>query len=343
MNALEVGPQELEAAEGFCKRASELDPTDADVWAAWSMANLLYFGHGNYENAERREAARSDAARALELSPDSYESRLAQACYLSRFFYSAGDKAATLRFSQEADRSLRQLLRERPNEPRALRAFESLQLKLGRPNQARTAMILLARNPQFAAAAWTELAQLADDAPGFNAALDKSIAIQPYAGNINLKLRDLVEFQGDLKAAEALLQHLPAPILQSDAILDTVYEVYSFRREPDRALSFLHRSTREWFVGANGPVPIRYFIGLAQDMAGRKDMAQLEWQQALKLVEQRLAENPTSRHTIAIRSRLLVFLGEFAEAEKSLNLGEEAGGWKDWYGFPPEAGAGKAG
>jgi tetratricopeptide (TPR) repeat protein len=336
MSKLEVGPEELEVAEGLCKRASELDPTDADVWAAWSTANLLYFANGNYENAARREAARSDAARALELAPDSYESRLAQACYLVRFFYSAGDKISTAKFAKEADQMLRRLLRERPSEPRALRAFGTLQHHLGHLNQARTAMTILARNPKYAAAAWLEVAQLAsemDDSPGFDAALDRSIAIQPYPGNIAMKLSELVEWQGDLDSAEALLQKIPGPILQSETMLGAVFEVYYVRREPDKALSFLRRTPREWFGSGDGPVPIRYYIGIAQDMAGRKDIARVEWQQALKLVEQRLSENPTSRHAIALRSRLLVLLGEFAEAEKSLHLGEEAGGWKDWFGI----------
>jgi len=40
-----IGPEELELADGYCKHAAELDPTDAEVWAAWSQVNSLYVAY----------------------------------------------------------------------------------------------------------------------------------------------------------------------------------------------------------------------------------------------------------------------------------------------------------
>ena len=39
MNRLDLGRAELESADDYCRRASVLDPSDADVWAAWSFVD----------------------------------------------------------------------------------------------------------------------------------------------------------------------------------------------------------------------------------------------------------------------------------------------------------------
>jgi len=330
MNKSEIGPEDLEFADGFCKRASELDPIDADAWAAWSQVNTLFVANRYDQSAARREAARADAARALKIAPASYEARLAQACYLLALEFQFRS------FVSEAERMLLQLIRERPDEPRALYAFGNLQARYGRLPQARQAMIRLTRNPEFAARAWVVLAIIANasrDYAGYTLALDRSIAIEPYGENLSLKLDWYLYSQGDLDGADALVNKIPASIRQGDAILASVFITYLFRREPDKALAYLHGIARDWYVGGDGPGPIGLFIGQAQELAGRQDIARIEWEQALKLTEQKLADQPSSRKLITIRSRLLIFLGRFEEAEKSIQLGGQAGGYTDWYGI----------
>ncbi|MEO7598792.1 MAG: toll/interleukin-1 receptor domain-containing protein, partial [Opitutus sp.] len=79
MNRLGLARAELQAADELCRRASVLDPTNPDVWAAWSFVDAWYCYHAFDNTPERREGARSKAARALNLAPSSYEARLAQA------------------------------------------------------------------------------------------------------------------------------------------------------------------------------------------------------------------------------------------------------------------------
>jgi serine/threonine protein kinase len=327
MNKTGAGREELEFAEGFCKRATELEPLDADAWAAWSQVNSMYCMLGIDTGLARREAARSDAERALNLAPDSRESRLAQASYLTRL-----EPAA---FAPEANRMLLQLILESPHEPRALNEYARLQYGLGHPQQARTALMRLVKNPNFGARAWLSLAYMAEDAgdkAGYIKAIDRSISVQPYESNLRAKLWWLVSWQGDLDAADSLLKTIPASIAQSDAMLPAVFRLYYFRREPERALDYLHGIPRDWFTGGDDG-PVRYFIGFAQELAGRKELARIEWQEALKLVEGRLSLNPTSRHLLAVRVRLLIYLGEYAEAEKSLQLSAEAREDVDWVGL----------
>ena len=324
MNKTEVGLEELEIADGLCKRACDLEPLNAGGWAAWSQVNSLYCSRRFDTSQARREAARSDAERALKIDPDSTEARLAQACYLARLELPT--------FAPEAIRMLTQLLLENPGEPRALIQFAGVQEYLGHPDQARVALNRLVQNPKYAARAWLMLAYLDadyDDDTGYAAALDRSIAIEPYEQNLSAKLDVLVTWQGDLDSADKLVRGIPASIAQSDAMVAKIFRLYYFRREPERALDYLFGIPRDWFRGGDDG-PIGYFKGQAYELEGRKDLARIEWEAALKPVEDRLALDPTSRHLMAVKARLLAFLGEYAEAEKVLKIDAEAREDVDW-------------
>jgi serine/threonine protein kinase len=339
VNSLQVEPEDLAFAESLCKQASELDPTNPDVWAARSIVDSWFEGYRFDQSSARLNAARSDTARALTLAPASYEARLAQAYFLvfcdptpwNRV--RPGGPPST--YAPEAQRILEQLLRERPNEPRALRALSVLQGRLGHTGQVREIAIALSRDPHYAALGWLKLAylsQAADDKPGFEKALDRSLAIQPFAGNLSCELQNLVEWKGDLDAAGALIKTFPTSLMISDSLEPDIYTYYYYRRDPERALNYLHGIPREWNFAADGPAPLAYDTGEMQRLAGRTDVARAEWQHALKLVEVRLLDQPTNRHVLAIKTRLLIFLGEFAEAETNMHLGEEVGDYHDWVG-----------
>ncbi len=336
MSNTEADPEGLALADGFCRRASELDPMDADVWAAWSQVDSWFVTWGIDDSAERREAARSNALRALKLAPHSYEARLAEACYLMR----AGPWTNFVPTSgSEADRLLRQLLKEKPDEPRAERAFVVLQTLLGHQDEARGALTRLTRNPQFAAWAWTNIAALemtsspADTAVA-EAAIRRSLAIRPLKGAVEWIVTIDLRWKGDLDAAGADLESIPASILQTDYLVWDVYSVYYWRREPDKLLNYLQGIPRDWIHAPVFNAPTSMLIGNAQWLAGRKDAARAEWRKALELVEQRLAEHPTDALQEDQKGMLLGYLGEYAEAEKSMQLaadmtGQEAFDWGD--------------
>jgi tetratricopeptide (TPR) repeat protein len=335
LNKAELGPEELEIADSFCKRATELEPANADVWAAWSQVNSWYIYHNFDTSKGRQEAARSCAARALELAPGSYEARLAQACYLLRGATVGTGAGEVSTFAQEANKLLRQLLGEKPDEPRALFALAILQRNLGNRDDARTSLVRLANNPKFSATAWNELAWLEYPIGSYSAAetpLARSLAIQPFWGNLGLKVYISLFWHGDLSSARAAMDELPAMVLQSDFGASIAYLVLTYQRKPDEWLKFSKGIRRDWIQSNGSSGPIAAYNGLAQRMAGRNDAARIEWQTALKLVEHGLTDQPADAGLLRWKGTLLAYLGDFAESERALNQSAELrGGQPDLF------------
>jgi tetratricopeptide (TPR) repeat protein len=328
MSKTGFGPEELEFAEGYCKRAVELDPTDADAWAAWSQVNTWYVFYGFDDTPARHEAARSDAARALKLAPDSYEARLAQACYFV-FCLTGGsgiDQASP--FAPEADRLLRRLRQEEPNEPRALEAFGILQRNLRNFKEARDAFNRLAQNPKYAAEGWLDLADTEGAAGSVWAVgepLKRSIAAQPFWGNLVLKVGLDYAWYGDLDDAKATLEQIPASV-QADYGLGTACLTYYFRREPDKILKLLRGVPRDWLHSPGFDGPTAFWIAEAEKQAGRNDAARIEWESALALVEHRLTDQPASADLLHWKAKILRSLGKYDEAEKGFRQAAELTG-----------------
>lgn len=330
LNKTELGPEELGIADGFCKRAAELEPANAEVWAAWSQVDSWYIYHSFDTSIGRRDAARSCAARAFKLAPSSYEARLAQACYLVRGATAGTGQGEVSTFAPEANRLLHQLLGEKPDEPRALFALGILERNLGHVDQARAEFSRLANNPQFSATAWSELAWIEYQTRSWSAVempLARSLAIQPFWGNLFLKVFISLFWRGDIASAKAAMDELPATVLQTDIGVTIANAVFTWQRKPDDWLRFSNSLGRDW-VQSNGSVfgPIAAYNGVAHQMAGRNEAARIEWQTALKLVEHRLADRPSDADLLYLKGKLLAYLGDYAESEKALNLSAEFSG-----------------
>jgi len=343
----EFGAEELKVAEGLCKRASELDPADPDLWAASSQVDSWMVARRVDNSPGRRESARSKAERALKLAPNSYEARLAQACYLVRAAPLPSADDSTSPYAAEGERLLLQLLKEKPNEPRALRAYAFTELSLGNIQRARIALVPITRNPRQAAWAWLTLASTDFAAPETVARgdveLDHALAIEPLAAAYIHKINIALHWYGDLAKAKDTLERVPPSLAQTDVMVWTVSLVYTWRREPDLLLRYLQGIPRDWIHGLEFNGPTSLLIGNAQWMAGRKKAAQLEWRAALKLVDQRLADQSTDALQSDWRGVLLGRLGEFAEAEKAMRLagdllGRDGFDWGDLFELKMEEG-----
>lgn len=314
---------ELEAAEELCKRAVALDPTDAKALAVWSEVNTWFIYLGFDTTPERRELARGRAAQALQLAPNSFEVRFAQASYLGR---SRGDLVD--RTEADVKRSgemLAALLQERPDEPRALHLLGVVQSFRGNMDEARATLRRLSENPEFAATAWSELAwseffTTAADYRAAEAALDRANGLQPIWGSLILKALLAVEWRGDLDLALATQRRLPEDLKQEDLGVYIASWVHLFRREPDEVLRVLEAAPRDWIHtnGYDGPKAVG--LALAHRMRGDQTRADVQWQIALRLIERRLADRPDSDFLLKLKAYVLAATGQKTEAAATLRL-----------------------
>jgi cytochrome c-type biogenesis protein CcmH/NrfG len=321
LNKTELARAELDTADALCQRAVALDPTDADAWAAWSQVNTWYVYHHLDVSPRRRQAAQDDFARALQLSPDSYEARLAEACYWVRGW--GGQMGDVSPLAGQADRLLRELLQARPDEPRALFALGILQRNTGHLPEAEALFARLARNPAYAAIAWNEAGWayfLYADFRAAEQAIDRSIALQPYWGNLGLKALLALNWQGDLALAQATIDRMPASALQEDAGAALAVEVSQWQRAPQSTLRILGGLPRDWLHSNSYDGPTALLAGEARQLAKQPEAALGDLRRALDLINQRLADEPNNVHLLGLKTKALHDLGAQADAEKTYHL-----------------------
>jgi TolB-like protein/cytochrome c-type biogenesis protein CcmH/NrfG len=316
---------ELETAGDFCRRATELDAAEADAWAAWAHVESWYIARGIDKSAARQESARAKAARALKLAPRSFEARLAHA-YSLNFALGYG---TTTPFTPEVERLLRELLQQKPDEPRALFALAYLLRGAERTDETVAAFERLAANPAWAAAAYNGIGWALSGVRRQDEAMEaaeKSIAARPFFGNLYLQLTLARNWFGDLDLAKSAAEKMPAAELREHEVAAVaVAELYWWRREPQPMLRLLQSIPRDWFeLGVEGPKD--YWTGLAHQLAGNAPAAHRAWRAALRLIDERLprATNPGRLH--ALKAKMQLLLGDRPSAEASLAAMRESGG-----------------
>ena len=316
----ELGLSDFDTAGLLCERASTLDPSDPEVWATASEVDAWRVHIGGDRTPARFDAARSKAAHALSLAPDAFEPRRAQACYQVCV---VGGKSAA-----EAEPVLRALLRERPRDRQALLTL-GLSLRFqGKIEETLATFEELAALPGQAARAYNEMGWLLSGAgrrDEANAAIDRSIAAQPFTGNVSLKVFLAQNWLGDLDAARAAVEKLPTSTLLEDRALAAAIRVFHWRREPAEILKLLDAVPRNWITwGIEGPkaaITGDAHAALKQTTAARND-----WAVALALVEQRLAASPNDWQLNLWKAYLLAALGQTDSADKTLVLAKESAG-----------------
>ncbi len=320
---------ELEAAEELCKKAAKLDPTDAEVLAIWSQACSWFVFHGFDASPGKKEAAGAMAAKALQLAPESFEARFAQAFYLVR-----GSGLLSAEQSLWAGEILRDLLREREDEPRSLLTLSFLHSRALRFDEARATLGRLAKNPAFAATAWGELGWVelaAGDYAAAEAAVDRATSSPPLWRNLILKTLLAVEWRGDLELALATRRQLPASVQLEDVGAISACYIHALRHDPDRMLQALDAVPRNWLHTGGYDGPKAVWVALAHEQRGEIERAEAQWRFALKLIEGALAERPADMLQLQ-KAYVLAALGEQVEAGKALKLVDEtaapkAGPW----------------
>ena len=307
------GRVELEAADELCKRAAALEPTNAGVLAVWAQIDSWMVLLRVDDSPARREAGRTKAKRAVQLAPESFEARLALPCFQVR---EAG--ARVPENAPEIEATLHGLLRERPGEPHALIALGMLQRFAGRSAEARKTFEELARNPEFAAVGWCEMAFMHVTAREYREAertIEASIGRQPFFWNLVLKVWLSLYWHGDLDAAAATLARLPRESLREDEGVDAALAVHTMRRDGAALLRLMETTPREWIGGVSAG-PRAGYLAIAYQFLGRDQAAAVERTAALRLVERKLGEAPSAVELLTWKCRLLAEQGDLAGASQ---------------------------
>lgn len=304
----------LRLAQQLCQRAVELDPVDGEAWAIFSRVS---FGLAGADPTNQTlEQARSQVQRAVQLAPDHPEVRLALADSHRK---QGGAELA------EAERILRDLIKQGPPQKRVLRMLGLVLNAVGRSDEAMIYYERAAALPGGDAKALLAKGQILYRKQRFaeaEAAVNEALALRPTSAGRVAKINFMVG-RGELDAAKSLIETVPASALTDDRSASTAARLWLWRREPEKALAVLRGTPREYLVDLNFPMPKPLLAGYAHKMAGRAEAAEAEWRMALQLLDQRLTKASRDIDSLFYRAIVLALLGEKGEAVRAFRLYEQ--------------------
>jgi TolB-like protein/tetratricopeptide (TPR) repeat protein len=299
-------------AEELCERATKLDPTDGEAWATLARVSIETLAR-NYESTpQRREAARSQAERAIRLAPASVDAGLAMAAH-----------SLQIREWADAERRFRQLLEIAPRDPRLAWGLGRALEGAGKISEASEVRL---NHPAFGGRdprpLVDEVGRLRREGrlPEADALLRRAQALAPTVRGYYHQLHSLVADWGDFEAARVVLPTIPPQVQQEDMVAMAALMLWFRLGDGEKALAVLQRQPREFFQEGGFEASKGYLAGWAARLAGREIAAQAEWSRALAVIEQKLATDSNHVPSLWHRTILLALLGRIEEGEKSWKL-----------------------
>ena len=253
--------ENLLLADELLTRAEGLDPTDGEVWAAHAQLSGLFISLAYDSGNARHAAVRAQAERAMKLAPDSVESRLAKAWYLT-------SQPTTL---AEGETVLADLIKRAPNDWRPLRIMGHTARRLGRFDEGLMWLDRAAAFPEGTAVAKMEKATVLFNQgriPEAETALEESLKVRPLGRALLLKVNGLTLWEGDLDAAKQTLEQIPPSLMLEDRGAFLAFRVWLWRREPAKCLVGTQRGVPRFFG--------RSIFSGTQGVPGRSD-AKTRW------------------------------------------------------------------
>ncbi|MBI5771430.1 MAG: TIR domain-containing protein [Verrucomicrobia bacterium] len=310
-------------AEQLALEAVAKDQTDAEAYAAAAWANFRFLSERYDDTPQRRASLHNFAEKARLLAPDSVNAELA---VCGDLFATGNRTEAQSRLQALAARVPGNftVLRERvwaavwggndpwgpaggqdPESLTKLRAFSPV-------GRAYADSIKASRH-------WVR---------GEYAEADRLMggvfaAGQPARTSYLVRLLVVLYGWGDVAAARDFVATIPAKLLLEDVFIAHVANVWVYSGEHDKALATLDRTQREFLQEALIFSPVASLRGSVLAAAGRPAAAAIQWREALRLVEQRLAANPGSAPLLQEKARVLVRLGDRAGAAAAFALANE--------------------
>ena len=310
----------VELAEQIGLQTLAKEPTNAEANALCAWTNFLYLLE-NYDDSPQRVAdLKKYADKAKLLAPDSIHAELAMCGVL-----------VTARQFDEAFRRLQALADRAPNNLTVQRIWawtitwgRGATWSVGQDGEHPAMQRLRALSPMgraYADAFAASRAWARGNYPEADRIVDGVFASgHPVRLTYLNRLLVLTYGWGDLAAAREFVKTIPAKLLLEDVFICHVSMLWFFSGEYDQMLATLDRASRPLLHEARVVTPTAELRGRALAAAGRHAAAALQWQEALKLVNQRLereSDNPSLRTSRAIA---LARLGQREAARQEVAL-----------------------
>jgi Flp pilus assembly protein TadD len=298
--------EDFTLAEKLLNKAVDLDPTDGEAWAAFSILSCGMSGLWHDRSAARITAARTQAENAIKFSPDSDQARFARAFSL-RFNPATRDEAIRL-LRGEAGRqpTNRLVLRVTGSALRISEQHEQALVYLDK------AVALPGSDPVSQHNRAQSLFALGrfDEA---EVAWDEALALAPQLMAAQReKLNFLLDVRGDLARARAHLAKVPPAFILDDRGALVAYTVALFARDYGKCLDYL-RHAKDYIGGDYDPKAL--LTADAHRLAGNAEAARTDYLAALRVVNDELATKPNQGRLLYSRAGILVALGDRAAAE----------------------------
>ena len=308
---------DFKLAERLLKEATDLEPQSADGWAALAILSYGDYAFGFDRSDARDVTLRTAAERAVKLAPDSDYARLAMALRLRRVPGTDDDAVEILQglatrhgTDQFILRQLGSALAAKDRNAEALACFQ------------RAAM--LPGGDPIALISQTRILQRLRRIDEAEAAVTEAIRLRPDFGFAHVFKMILAFYErGDLEKTRRAVREIPARVMGDERVASVAAFMSYFARDAEAAENALRYITRDYIESNVATMPKGLIVGLVHRMAGRKEAAQIEWRQALRVLEQRLQANPTSMNDLGDKAALLALLGEPAPAEEALRVYEQ--------------------
>lgn len=307
LNGSALSREQIDAANGLLEQAIELEPTNGAAWTAAARADLmLIYPYGYDRSEERRQRAMSRATRALNLAPDSHDTRVVKTNVMA---HASGNPALTL----EAEETFRRMMRERPDD-------KGLQLHLAEvlreQRRFEEAAALFEQIGEFELAGWSWV-QAGNFATAYEP-VKRAVIEKRTTTALQLKTQIELNWFEDLTLAQATINQLRPSELQSDMTVGAATRVAFNRRDPERMLQLLNTLSRDFLDSFGFVGPRQYFTGWAHHLAGRAERAKIEWRKAVTVLQTERATAPERIRLFVLEAEIHALLGETDEAERLL-------------------------
>ena len=312
----------LRAAADLAEKATQLDSTDADVWATAALVDIRCWVQGVDRTEKREEMARTKILRAIGLAPHSIRVRMAEAKMLTELeLYPDGISKA------KAEVILRQLLPEHLADwerTEVLGVLGKAICRQGRLTEGASFLEQAGREHAgwMGAASWTYLS-----IKMFPEALAAALQQTKLDRNSGLVQQAVIQFaREDLDAAQTAMDQLPAATRTEEIPASTLTWIAYYQRDAERMLAAWRLVPGDFVQNGALVGPKGLVSGLAHILAGRPEAARVEWETALAVLNQRLSSSGKDTHLLQVRLRLLALLGRRDDAERTYRLVQQLHG-----------------